>query len=338
LVSEDFEMALPIQSTIELPLLLELERNGGTVQKGAAFPAFYQRVTRHFPDITPEDLQLRLQSNKAMSVWENRVEWARLSLRRLGQLNGGQRGVWEITREGKERLRSELLNIGIASVEDFIRSNRSIRQETGALWKPAPRRARRQRLQAGKNAQTGQVGIIEAPPPHPLEPSRTTPAGPGQTGEPQRTIRDQLRTRLQSLNPAQFEYLVGEILKATGFSEVRVTGRSGDGGIDGECNLPFLRLKCAFQAKRYAPANVIGSPAMRNFKGGVVGRYDRGIFITTSTFSPGAMEEADQPGVTIITIDGQALVDLLIEKGLGIKTIPVVENMVDEEFFSRLAH
>ena len=69
----------------------------------------------------------------------------------------------------------------------------------------------------------------------------------------------------------------------------------------------------------------------------MVGRYERGIFITTSSFTPGAKEEADQPGVTIILIDGQELVTALLELELGVRTAPLVERSVDDEFFHALS-
>lgn len=161
-------------------------------------------------------------------------------------------------------------------------------------------------------------------------------SSPPPVSEKQRDIEAQLIGRLQSLTPAQFERVVGELLNAKGLTNVQVTGRTGDGGVDGECSMPFLKLKVAFQAKRYAVDNSIGANPIRNFKGGLIGRYDRGIFITTSTFTPGAREEAEQPGITLVLIGGHELVSQMIELGLGIKEKPVVETEVDESFFEGL--
>lgn len=331
-------MPIPSHASVELPVLLELERHGGRVQKNADFPEFYERIARHFPDLTAEDLKLRRQTGGRPFVWHNVVEWTRNSLREGGELNGGQRGVWEITRKGKDRLQHELASIGIASVDEFIHSNRLIPEEIGNRWRPASKRTPVQRVERRATDQTSGGPTMPTAPPLTVDPSHSTPPGSARNGEAESTIKHDLLSRLQSLDPGQFEYLIAEFLKATGMSEVLVTGTMGDGGIDGECTIPFLQIKCAFQAKRYAPTNAVGSPAMRNFKGGVVGRYDRGIFITTSNFSSGAIEEAGQPGVTIITINGDQLVDLLIDKGLGIKTIPVVRHDLDEEFFDKLQH
>ena len=112
-------------------------------------------------------------------------------------------------------------------------------------------------------------------------------------------------------------------------------GRSHDGGIDGDCVVPFVEVRVAFQAKRFTPQNTIGTQLMQQFKGSI-GVYERGIFITTSSFTPGAKEIAEQPGVKILLVDGQKLVDSMIEKGLGIKTIPITTSEIDEEFFQNL--
>jgi restriction system protein len=149
-------------------------------------------------------------------------------------------------------------------------------------------------------------------------------------------IRQRLLDRVLQLSSDQFELLVGEFLKRKGFSNVHVTGRPGDGGIDGDCEVPFLKLRVAFQAKLYGPDRPIGSPAIRNFKGGVVGRFDRGILITTSSFSAGAVEEAEEPGVTTVLINGVELVDQMVEIGLAVTTVPVLETHLDEDFFAGL--
>ena len=142
---------------------------------------------------------------------------------------------------------------------------------------------------------------------------------------------------MRSLDPTQFEALVAEFLRTKGLSNVRVAGQSGDGGIDGDGSIPFLKLSCCFQAKRYAEGSPVGSPAIRNFRGGVVGRYERGIFITTSSFTSGAKKEADQLGVTIILIDGHELATELLELDLEVKTVPLIERSIDKQFFHSLS-
>jgi restriction system protein len=114
-----------------------------------------------------------------------------------------------------------------------------------------------------------------------------------------------------------------------------VKGRSHDGGIDGDCVIPFVGVRVAFQAKRFAPQNAIGTQLMQQFKGSI-GAYERGIFITTSSFTPGAKEIAEGAGVKIILIDGQTLSKSMMEKDLGVKTIPVTTSKIDESFFQNL--
>jgi len=152
-----------------------------------------------------------------------------------------------------------------------------------------------------------------------------------------KAINERLLESILRVKPNEFEELVGAFLKAKGFSKVRVIGHSGDGGVDGECEFPFINLKVAFQAKRYGQNTPVRAPAVRDFKGGVVGRFDRGIFITTSSFTAGAVEETDQPGVTIVLIDGAQLVGHMVELGLGVKTIPVVRQDLDQDFFDGLS-
>ena len=154
--------------------------------------------------------------------------------------------------------------------------------------------------------------------------------------EEQQDLHQELLSRILELPSDKFEKLVGKFLEAKGFSRVQITGGSGDGGIDGHCEIQFMRLKVAFQAKRYGQDNTIGSAAIRNFKVGVVGRYDRGIFITTSNFTAGAKEEAEEPGLTTILLDGASLVREMMEMGLGVTRVPVVEVDLDEDFFAGL--
>ena len=164
----------------------------------------------------------------------------------------------------------------------------------------------------------------EAPPPKPeLTPSK-----------PDDDVRLRLRDRLLRLNPEQFENVLGKILNFLGIGQVRVTGRTADGGIDIEGMIPIVNLRVAVQAKRYALGNSVGIDPVQRLIGSVTAEgYDRGLFITTSTFTAGARETAGKPGSRIILVDGERLVDIMMEKGLGVKQIPIVRQDVDEGFF-----
>ena len=145
-----------------------------------------------------------------------------------------------------------------------------------------------------------------------------------------------LRERVLRLEPSEFERLVGEYLKSKGFSSVVVTGRSHDGGIDGECELPLIDVKVAFQAKRYAAGNNIGIDPVQRLNGSLGNSYDRGVFITTSEFTSFARGWVEEEQVKIALVDGDELVSQMIDMGLGVKTIPVVKQEVDESFFADL--
>ena len=94
-----------------------------------------------------------------------------------------------------------------------------------------------------------------------------------------------LLERIAELSPSGFEKLVGKFLKAKGFEKVKITNRSHDGGIDGQCELSFIDVKVAFQAKRYKPQKSVGIEPVQRLRGSLEGRYDRGVFVTTSNFT-----------------------------------------------------
>ena len=143
-----------------------------------------------------------------------------------------------------------------------------------------------------------------------------------------------LRERVLKLDPGEFERLVGEYLKAKGFSNVVVSGRSGDGGIDRECDIPFVNVKVAFQAKRYADANNIGIEPVQRLQGSMTGRFDRGIFITTSDYTPAARGWVDEVDAQITLINGDELMKEMVDLGLGVKAVTVVKHELDEGFFA----
>ena len=145
-------------------------------------------------------------------------------------------------------------------------------------------------------------------------------------------IQARLHERLLGLDSSQFERLVGEFLSARGLTDVLVTQRSHDGGIDGHASLPFLGISVAFQAKRYRSQSV-GVEPVAAFKGRI-DRYDRGVFITTSTFTAGARELVEQSD-KVLLLDGSDFCGQMIELGLGVKEVPVVDTRLDEDFFAK---
>jgi restriction system protein len=143
----------------------------------------------------------------------------------------------------------------------------------------------------------------------------------------------QLLPVLKSLTAEGFERLCQRLLREHGFQNVKVTGRTGDGGIDGEGILeinPLLSFKVIFQCKRYQGS--VGSGMIRDFRGAMIGRADKGIIITTGTFTMDAKKEAVRDGANPIElVDGEKLVRMFERLELGVK--PRVIYEVDHEFF-----
>ena len=148
--------------------------------------------------------------------------------------------------------------------------------------------------------------------------------------------KEKLSTVLtQKLDPSAFERLVQRLLRESGFIQVEVTGRTGDGGIDGKGIAKihgFMSFHVLFQCKRYKGS--VGSSEIRDFRGAMVGRADKGLFITTGTFTPAAIKEATRDGAPPIDlVDGDELAEKLKEFELGLKRELVEKVVVDEKWF-----
>ena len=140
------------------------------------------------------------------------------------------------------------------------------------------------------------------------------------------------------MDPSAFERLCQEILSESGFIEVEVTGRSSDGGIDGH---GFIRLAglisfpVVFQCKRYRGS--VGAPIIRDFRGAMQGRADKGLIMTTGQFTAEAHGEATRDGVPPIDlINGSLLVNKIKELGLGVTTRKVELVEVDAGWFETI--
>lgn len=227
--------------------------------------------------------------------YRNQVAWARFYLVREGLLDSSKRGVWSLTEQG----RGTTLSPDQAR-EIFLKQVRFYQEQ------------RRQKTQT----------------PEPV--AEQVAEGTGATPE---DYRGELIDLLLKLPPSGFERLSQRLLREAGFIQVVVTGSSGDGGIDGYGTLqinPLVSFKVLFQCKRYMKS--VSPSHVRDFRGAMAGRADKGIIITTGTFTAEARREASRDGVPPIElIDGEKLIDMLEHLELGLK--PVTTYEIDELFF-----
>lgn len=151
-----------------------------------------------------------------------------------------------------------------------------------------------------------------------------------------RSWREQIADRLFSLDPYAFERLAQRLLRECGFTDVEVTKKSGDGGIDGTGKLRIngvFSFNVAFQCKRYQ--GQVGAPQIRDFRGSLTTNVEKGVLITTGTFSREAKAEAASNGKRLIDLmDGEELINKLAEYNIGLNEVKSYE--IDEDFFNSL--
>lgn len=154
-------------------------------------------------------------------------------------------------------------------------------------------------------------------------------AAESEPGEP--AWKDELLAHMRKLSPKAFEQLCQRLLRESGFVKVEVTGRAGDGGIDGRGIMRMgglLSFHIIFQCKRYAGS--VSAKLMRDFRGAMVGRADKGLLITTGSFTRDAVREATRDGAPPIDlIDGEELAEKMKELRLGVRVTARTEEVVE---------
>lgn len=148
--------------------------------------------------------------------------------------------------------------------------------------------------------------------------------------------RMRLADILQTMDPYGFERLSQRVLRECGFTQVEVTKKSGDGGIDGTGKLKIngiFSFNVAFQCKRYK--GIVGPGEVRDFRGSLTTNIEKGVLITTGTFSKAARDEACSPGKQQIDlIDGEEFINKIVEYGIGVREVKAYE--IDEEYFKKI--
>lgn len=254
----------------------------------------------------PPEMQAILHKGGPQTKLQYRLYWARSILKNMGLLTKSGTGVWSVT------------PLGETITEPEMRPRYS---ETES----ARRKDERELKKKSNNHQpeSDTVEAIEDDIEHEVE----------SEGD----WKDELLDTLIAMTPSGFERLAQRLLRESGFSSVKVTGKSGDGGIDGlgVYQMSLLTFPVFFQCKRYKGS--VGSGAVRDFRGAMAGRGDKGLLITTGNFTNDAYAEAKRDGApSIDLIDGSSLCDLLKEIGLGVTTEVVERVTVHPEFFQSL--
>jgi restriction system protein len=293
--------------------VLDAFANGAT-----SVPEILPVLIRTF-DLTPEDVEERLPSG-SMTVLANRTHWARTYMSKAGLLTSPKRGRHEITQKGCDalaRFPERIDNDALMGFEGFETWRNTVKtvddlNETGSVSQAIEERLTPEdRLSAA-------FAEIEA------------------------TLVSEVLDAIRTMQPVKFEKLVIDLLLAMGYgggalARGRQTRLSGDGGIDGIVNEDELGLDAIYiQAKRYAAENKVDRPALNAFVGSLTGEgATKGVFVTTSDFTQGAVDYVERVQHRIVLINGDRLARLMIRHEVGVRARQsYIIRSVDEDYFS----
>jgi restriction system protein len=311
-------MAIPDYQSLMLPVLrlaAEGEKRVGDVA---------DRIADEF-GLSVKEREELLPSGR-QRIFHNRIHWAKFYMSKAGLIASPGRGRWIATESGRVLLATNPVRINLETLMQYP-SFREFYDTSRAA-----------------SSTTSGIEIIDViRPPRSKVEETTTPEE--QIESAYRSLSSALRTelleRIVQNSPSFFEQLIVDLLVAMGYggslkNAAAQLGRSGDGGVDGVVNEDRLGLDRVYvQAKRYGEATV-GRPDVQAFVGSLVGLgATKGVFVTTSSFSPQAREFVRHLSQRVILIDGQQLAELMIEHGVGVRTSRTVEfKRVDEDFFA----
>ena len=301
-------MPVPDYQALMLPTLKALA--GGTETKISDVP----KQVINAEGLTSEESQELLPSGR-QTVIANRISWAMMYLEKADLVTRAGRGVYRVTESGKSLLVKAPPRID----QQLLKTIPAFRE-----WKD-------------KEPKQPKSGLS------PLEPAMVTPEetlehAAKQLGE---VLESEVLDRIRNSDPAFLERVVVDLLIAMGYgsgdeASGQVTGKSGDGGIDGTIREDALGLDEVYiQAKKYAADNTVGEGDLRNFAGAIdAAGTTKGVFVTTSTFTKAAKNYLMKSPKRIVLIDGQQLAHLLVWHGVGVRTKTSIEiKRIDEDYF-----
>lgn len=254
-----------------------------------------------------EEQQSYLMPNKRDRRLNYYLSWARTYLKRGEAIDNSSRAVWALTDIGESITAIDGVKKIYAAVNEEERQRAKVKRDEKKAVKP------------DQNTSTS-VEIDQV-----------------SDEEPDGHWHDALLAQLLKLEPSAFERLSQRLLREAGFVKVEVRGKSGDGGIDGVgiLRVNLVSFQVYFQCKRWESS--VGAKEIRDFRGALQGRADKGLFITTSSFTKQASDEATRDGaIAIDLIDGTRLCELLKEFDLGVKTEKVEKITILNKWFSEI--
>ena len=302
-------MSVPDFQTLMLPSLKALS-------DGAERPISDVRTrVATSESLSDEDLREMIPSGR-QPVFTNRISWAVIHMERAGLVERVGRAVYRLTKEGQRLLRQSPERIDMKVLR---------RYPEYVAWRSVSATRKASNLEAKSND------------------SEETPEEALEWAE--KEIRKQLEhdvlERILGANPVFLEYVIIKLLIAMGYGggdeEMgQVTGRSGDDGIDGIIREDALGLDEVYvQAKKYAAGKTVGGSELRNFAGAIdTAGTNKGVFVTTASFTAAARRYVELSPKRIILIDGEELARLMVKNNVGVRAAKCYEvKRIDEDFF-----
>lgn len=289
---------IPQYSNLIMPTFIALKKLGGSGTNDEILNQVINDL--NLPD---EVADITHNGNVNQSELSYRLAWARTYLANYGAIQNSARSVWSIT--------PDFVSVDVLDEKEVV---------AFVVKKNAEKKSR--------------TAIVMTPKvlPEDDEPLNDDEEFPDEI----KPWKERLAGILQKMDPYGFERLTQRVLRECGFSQVEVTKKSGDGGIDGTGKLKIngiFSFNVAFQCKRYS--GVVGAPDIRNFRGSLTTNIEKGLFITTGTFSKAARDEACSPGKQQIDLlDGEEFINKLTEYEIGVH--PVTTYAIDEDFFNKI--
>lgn len=299
---QKIDKRIPRYTQLIVPTFMALKKLGGSGKNDEILDQII--LDMNIPDEVA-DIQHKGRTNKSELSYQ--ADWARTYLRQYGVIENSARGVWSIRPDYVlvDSLDSKKI------VDAVLEENRKRRGNIAPIL-------------------PSHTAVEDVPEDN--DPSNDYAEYPDEI----KPWREQLADVLQHMDPYAFERLSQRVLRECGFTQVEVTKKSGDGGIDGTGKLRIngiFSFNVAFQCKRYK--GLVGASEIRDFRGSLTTDIEKGVMITTGSFSKAAKEEASNPGKQQIDlIDGEEFMNKIAEYGIGVKPITTYE--IDVDFFKKI--